>query len=111
VTDNAQSPSLVELHDFLLQKFSAETFRHLFVYTADPDLQPIRHEFAPADGLNALVAKALEYAKEHALLDALRREAERYEPSLQAPAAPILTTPFNLPADLADFTGRQPEID
>jgi tetratricopeptide (TPR) repeat protein len=112
MTKHTQIPNLAELRDFLLRKFTAETFRHLFLYIADPDLRSIRQEFAPADGLTALVAKALEYAQEHDLLDALRREAERYEPSLHAPATtPVLTTPFNLPADLADFTGRQSEVD
>lgn len=43
--------------------------------------------------------------------EAARQEVERRAPGPPEPAAPVLSTPFNLPGDLADFTGRQADID
>lgn len=76
----AHGYNLAAVREMLLAAFSAEDFRRLFLYTSDPDLRPLRHEFGARDGLAALADTAIDYCLHRRLLPALLAEVEKANP-------------------------------
>ena len=109
------------IRELLLVGFSVEELRGLFSFPMSRELRPVADEFAPEDGKPAMVRKAIVYCRSRFLLDELLAEVKVANPrayarfedrlfdavSARGASAPVLP----LPADLADFAGRDPQID
>jgi len=97
------------IRDFLLKAFSASELDELLYYATDPRLKAARDEYVDADGKPEKVRKVLDYCARWDLPGDLRAEIERARPGQFGTAAAAVV--LALPADLADFTGREREID
>ncbi len=75
-----QSYNMAVVRDLLLAAFTPENLRRLFLYTDQAALRPLTQEFAPADGLAAMVDKAIIYCQTRALLPELLAEVEKANP-------------------------------
>jgi tetratricopeptide (TPR) repeat protein len=103
------------IRDFLLSAFDADELKGLLYFADEPDLRDAEGEFLPRESLPVWVDKAVEYCERHDLLDQLLAEIERARPAqfhrlrekLRAAAALVLS----LPTDLADFTGREADVE
>ncbi|HSR30653.1 MAG TPA: AAA family ATPase, partial [Anaerolineae bacterium] len=108
MSDNAQGYNIAAIRSQLLGSFTAETLPR---FCRDrPTFRPILQYFGAKYHLHDMVEQVLEYCEANLLFDELLVELEGYDPGQYAATAPVITTPFNLPADLADFTGRGAEI-
>ncbi|MBN1138322.1 MAG: tetratricopeptide repeat protein [Anaerolineae bacterium] len=132
--DTEQEHDLSAVRDLLRACYDAETMLRFLLYCGDARLQALREEFAPGDGMTAMVEKVIVHAGRQALLDELlARVAEdnpgqyaRFAKRLPAvtargayapPAVPdldVLPEPGPLPpgsrmpfARNATFTGRE----
>ena len=109
------------IRELLLTAFNVEELRVLFSFAMSHDLRPVADEFMPEDGKPAMVRKAVAYCRSRFLLDELLAEVKeanprayaRFEDRLYGPLSPRGTPApvLPLPADLADFTGRDAQID
>ena len=125
MTDEAQTYNLRAIHELLTTAFNAAELQQLCTFHAP--LEPIVNEFGPGDSFNQMAFRAVDYCRRHRLLGELLAaiEAERpspyadvearlFEPDARpftGPATPpVSLSPFNLPPDLADFTGREAEV-
>jgi DNA-binding Lrp family transcriptional regulator len=73
-------PPLAAIRELLLEAFTAEEFRRLFLYTSRPELKQLLDEFSPSDGLAAMVDRAILYCHKHDLLPDLLREVKQANP-------------------------------
>jgi tetratricopeptide (TPR) repeat protein len=117
MSESIQINIRVEIRDQLLGTFSVKSFRSLIFYANNRELRVLLAQFSPNDGLIDMVDKTIEYCEMYDLLDVLLDEVRHVHslPSSDRPehretTAPVITTPFNLPADLPDFTGRDDAI-
>ena len=122
MSDDSQGYDIATVRRLLMKSFSPE---ELIAFCTDrPALREVVAEFGPGMGLNEMVAKVLGYCSRRRVWDELmagvRHEREavyaEFERELYMPGAspsittaPVISTPFNLPSDLADFTGREAE--
>jgi tetratricopeptide (TPR) repeat protein len=105
MSNEAEGHDIATIRRQLLDAFSAETLPR---FCQDrPTLRPILDHFGPKYNLHDMVDEVLGYCGRYDLFDPLLAALENYEPSQYGPAAPIIASPFNLPASLADFTGRE----
>ena len=123
MSDDSQGYSIAAVRRLLLRAFSSE---ELQVFCADrPALREAVNDFGPDMGLNDRVDKLIGYCQRRQALDDLLAGVQQergvvyaeFEPQLRASGAaspiataPVISTPFNLPSDLADFTGREAEV-
>ena len=108
MSDHTHTPDLAAIRKQLRHTFTAETLPR---FCQDrPTLRPIVDHFGLKYNLLDMIDEVINYCDKRQLLDELLAEVEEYDPSRYAAAAPVIPTPFNLPADLADFTGRDAEI-
>ena len=113
--------NLQTIRELLLVGFTVEELRSLFAFAMSRELRPLADEFVPEDGKPAMVRKAISYCRSRFLLDELLAEIKEANPraysrfverlfdavAARGTSAPVLP----LPADLADFSGRDAQID
>lgn len=85
-------PPLAVIRDLLLAAFTADDLRRLFLYSAGP-LHAVGDRFAPGDGLEAMVEKAVTYCHKQGLLPALLAEVQAANPAQYAHFAARLADP------------------
>jgi hypothetical protein len=109
MTQDTQIPDPAAIREKLLDTFTPETL-HRFCQDRPP-LHPILPYFGLKYNLHDMIDEVITYCDTRDFWTEFLTELEGYDPSQYAPAVPIIPTPFNLPADLPDFTGRHSEID
>ena len=120
MTEESQRYNLSVIRDLLLSAFNPDELKELFYYSDNPELRDVVNQFLPGESLPAWVQKAVAFCERRDLVpqllaeikDANPRAYARFEDRLYTappPTASALVLP--LPADLADFTGRQTQID
>jgi hypothetical protein len=92
---DAQANELARIRDGLLATFTAQSFDDLFFYSSNSKLRLVRNQFALNDGLEVMVAKALEYCEKHNLVPDLLDEVDQARE--RQPIPPDLPTPRPLP--------------
>jgi len=68
------------VHDLLVKAYKADDLRRLFMYSANPELRPLRDELGDADGLEEMVEKVIRFCKTRAILAELLREVAEDRP-------------------------------
>jgi len=90
--------NIAAIRELLLEAFTAEELRRLFLYTANPALRPLTQEFSPRDGLAAMVDRTITFCQTRALLPDLLHEVERERPRQYARFADRLSAPASTPS-------------
>ena len=110
MSHESQSYNMAAVRDLLLEAFTAEDLRRLFLYTENRALRPLLAEFSPGDGLAAMVDKTITFCRTRALLPDLLGEVQQARPRLYArfadrlSAAPAAAPPSAAPPTPAGGT-------
>ena len=124
MSDDSQGYNIAAIRRLLLAAVAdgAELRRLCLDYEA---LQPVVTRFGPGQGLDDMVDRVIDYCRTQLTWEALLAAVKEHNPAqyarfeaqlraagvpLPTATAPVISTPFNLPSDLADFTGREAEV-
>lgn len=121
MTGDPRPYNLATIHSLLVTAFTVDDLRRFLRHR--PTLRPILNDVSPDHGCKQIADRVITYCEARSLLGQLLDEVRTYSPDQYAhfeadlylpfesgPTAPVISTPFNLPADLPDFAGRHAEI-
>ena len=90
MTDETQEYSLGTIHDLIVDAFDPDSFRELFYFGDNPELEPIYHELNPRDSVSEMATTAITYCDQHKLLSDLLLAIEQKRPEKYADFEPLL---------------------
>jgi hypothetical protein len=74
MTHDSQNYNSAAIRELLLAAFTADDLRRFFLYTQNKHLKPLRQQFSPEDGLEAMAEKVILYCQTRSLLPDLLEE-------------------------------------
>jgi tetratricopeptide (TPR) repeat protein len=103
MSQGAQIPDPAAIRDRLRDTFSPETLRHFCRDRAE--FRPILDYFGPKYNLHDMIDEVITYCDKRHLWEEFLAELDQYDPSQYA-----LPAPYQAPRPLAEFVGREDEL-